>query len=302
VRVPALNVQIDAEVQVRATPSQGKSRLRKDDRNNRRKLHLVPLVMALARLPVPVREDRIGTVTWPLENRQFIVSEMDFDVLSDDGHVAILEPLTARILHSERSIDLRHRFSLINDDISLVPTVAADHPPLARALDDTNKLLASGINSIDLRHAADEIIDLQTGIYGKTNSATITTIVNLPPSYLEDDIKGTEGKILTRLHAYRERNRTLIVRAKRAFFHKHRRLFCECCGFDYAHFYGGRGKFVIEAHHKIPVEQLLPDTETTADDLAMVCGSCHGIIHNKRPWISVDDLRTELLNRGTAFA
>ena len=36
----------------------------------------------------------------------------------------------------------------------------------------------------------------------------------------------------------------------------------------------------FQAHHKTPLEELMSDTVTKAEDLAMVC---HDIIHAKRP-------------------
>ena len=48
-----LNIRIDAEVSGRS--AQGKPRLRKQEPNNRRKLHLPQLVMAVAALPEPAR-------------------------------------------------------------------------------------------------------------------------------------------------------------------------------------------------------------------------------------------------------
>src|SRR5690349_21031078 len=62
IRIPELNVTIPTETT--GTISQGKPRLRKRDSNNRSKLHLVPLVMAIARLPDPAREDKTGSVAW----------------------------------------------------------------------------------------------------------------------------------------------------------------------------------------------------------------------------------------------
>ena len=39
----------------------------------------------------------------------------------------------------------------------------------------------------------------------------------------------------------------------------------------------------FQAHHKTPLEELMSDTVTKAEDLAMVCPNCHDIIHAKPP-------------------
>lgn len=298
-RVDALGADVPAEIT--GTISQGKPRLRKDQPNNRSKLHLVPLVMAIGRLPDPAREDKIGTVGWPLESKAFIVSHMQFEIVSDDGKNAILRPLNARILHSEKAIDLQRRFASIAKDISDLGAIHVKFPKLADAVDAHHAAVVAGVNSIDIRNTADAVIAVQAELFGSSNTAAISTIDNLPPTPLEEDIKGKEGRILTRLHSYRERDRKLVAKAKVLFKAKNGRLYCECCGFEAGIFYGSRGKDRIQAHHKTPVTELLPDSETTPEDLAMVCPNCHDIIHAKRPWMSVDKLRDQLRHSGNHY-
>jgi hypothetical protein len=289
---------LDIPAEATGTISQGKPRLRKDEPNNRAKLHLVPLVMALARLPDPAREDKGDAVSWPLKNKGFIVSEMEFDVLSDDGTTVTLAPLSAHILHSDRVFDLRVRLDNLAKDNAEIPKLAVYHRELASALSAHRDAVAAGVNSIAIRKAADQVIALQSGEFGETNAAPLSTIEQLPPTPLEEDIKGKEGRILTRLHSYRERDRALVRKAKAAFAAKHKRVFCECCGFDSGAFYGERGQDRIQAHHRTPVEELMPDSETRAEDLAMVCPNCHDIIHAKRPWMSVEELHARLIENG----
>jgi len=299
VRVAPLGIDIPAEVSGKI--SQGKPRLRKDQPNDRSKLHLTPLVMAVACLPDPAREDKSGTVHWPLTDKSFIVSEMEFDILDDNGTVAILAPLSARVLHSDRGFDLKKRLENIAADIAALPRLASAKPALAAAIEAHRDAVMSGVNSDAIRQAADEVIAEETAEFGETNAAAISTIMELPPTPLEEDIKGKEGRFLTRLHSYRERDRSLIKKAKAAFKAKHKRLYCECCGFEPTKFYGARGEDRIQAHHRTPVEELVPDSETTAEDLAMVCPNCHDIIHAKRPWISVEELHEHLLSTGNHY-
>lgn len=292
-----LKVQIDSEVT--GTISQGKPRLRKKEPNNRNKLHLVPLVMAVAQLPDPAREDVTGKVEWPLADKSFIVSEMEFDVVSDNGSVAVLAPLRAHILHSDKVIDLKGRLERIAADLAKGPSLS--DAGLASVLKAHGAAVAAAKNSIAIRQAADAVVALEEKEFGQSNAIPISLLEQLPPTPLEEDIKGKEGRVLVRLHSYRERDRTLVKKAKAAFKAKHGRLFCECCGFDAGKFYGERGDDRIHTHHRTPVEQLLPDSETTLEDLAMVCPNCHDIIHAVRPWITVESLRALLQKSGNHY-
>lgn len=293
VRIPALGIDIDSETH--ATISQGKPRLRKYNANDRSKLHLVQLVMALARLPDPAREDKTGTVSWPLENKQFVIANMDFDIVEENAKGVVLEPLNAKVLHSPQVIDLRHRFDSIRKELASLGGVDAN---LANAIQRHHQVAMEGKNTSHLRELADEVIRQQSEAFGPSNTALLTTIKELPPTPLEEDIKGKEGRILTRLHSYRERDPKVAKAAKALFKAKHSRLFCECCGFEPASFYGERGENRIQAHHKTAVEQLLPDSITTPADLAMVCPNCHDIIHAKRPWLDVEELKQILVASG----
>jgi len=297
VAVPILDILIDAEVT--GAIRDGKPRLRKNAPNDRSKMHLVPLVMAMARLPEPRREDITGTVTWPLERKTFLVDKMEFDIRSDSAGVVILEPTEAHILHSEQVIDLRHRFKNIKVDFDKATPPATMnatilHPLIVQHI----QLLRKGINDLAIRKITDELISLQHGLYGATNVASISEINSLQYTPLEDGIYGTEGRILTRLHSTRERDPRFVQRAKAHFKDLNGGLlFCECCGHNPLKSYGPRGESRIEAHHKSPVEQMLPDTVVRPEDLAMVCPNCHDIIHAKRPWVTIEHLK-EILEKG----
>lgn len=298
--LPALKATIAADIT--GTLSQGKPRLRKDEPNNRKKLHLVPLVMAAARLPDPAREDKFHKPIWPLENKRFLISHMEFEIVQRTSTNATLRPLSARILHSDETINLAERFTNIANDIKELSKLAKAYPAIAKAIEQHRQAVRAGVNDSMIRTSADTVIGLQAAEFGASNIAAVTTIAALPPSPFEDeDVKGKEGRVLTRLHSYRERDRTLVKKAKKLFKLKNSRLFCECCGFEAQTFYGARGEDRIQAHHRRAVEELLPDSVTTAEDLAMVCPNCHDIIHAERPWLTVEALKQELLERGKHY-
>lgn len=115
------------------------------------------------------------------------------------------------------------------------------------------------------------------------------------------DEKGTfpEGRRIERLHKSRERSPRVVSEAKERHASTHNgNLPCEICGFDFRKVYGDRGRHFIEAHHKIPLNMLEEGqlSDTTADDLALVCANCHRMLH-KNPYSTVDDLKAKLRER-----
>jgi predicted HNH restriction endonuclease len=105
-----------------------------------------------------------------------------------------------------------------------------------------------------------------------------------------------EGRILTRLHRYRERNRKLVVQAKKAAMQKYGRLFCEACGFDFGKRYGPLGEGLIDVHHTRPVQTLVEGNITKVDELALLCANCHRVVHSKRKWLSVPEVASLILS------
>jgi 5-methylcytosine-specific restriction protein A len=99
-----------------------------------------------------------------------------------------------------------------------------------------------------------------------------------------------EGRLLTRKHLVRERNRKLVESKRRKAMKRDGKLVCEICDFDFAIHYGIRGSGFIECHHTKPVETLAEGHKTHINDLALVCANCHRIIHRGRPWLSVADV------------
>jgi 5-methylcytosine-specific restriction enzyme A len=110
----------------------------------------------------------------------------------------------------------------------------------------------------------------------------------------DEDFEAPEGRILTRLHRQRERNRTLVAAKKQRALALAGNLKCEACGFDFVATYGERGQGFMECHHIKPVETLTENSRTKVTDLALVCANCHRMIHAKRPWLSIDALRATL--------
>jgi 5-methylcytosine-specific restriction enzyme A len=105
-----------------------------------------------------------------------------------------------------------------------------------------------------------------------------------------------EGRLLTRKHLARERNRKLVDSKLKHAIKVNGRLVCEVCGFDFVSHYGIRGKGFIECHHTKPLASVPEGHTTHVDELALVCANCHRMIHRAKPWLSVSELKS-LINR-----
>jgi 5-methylcytosine-specific restriction protein A len=113
---------------------------------------------------------------------------------------------------------------------------------------------------------------------------------------IEDGIQeAPEGRLLTRKHLARERNRQLVESKRKQALKKHGKLTCEECDFDFAASYGERGEGYIECHHTKPVALLNEGHKTHIDDLALVCANCHRMIHRNKNWLTIADLRALII-------
>lgn len=105
-----------------------------------------------------------------------------------------------------------------------------------------------------------------------------------------------EGKMVERSHKFRERNSQVVRLAKSNFKMKYGKLFCEICQFDFEKTYGYDGRDFIEGHHTIAVSEMPPEYKTKPEEIALLCSNCHRMIHKKRPWLTMKDLK-KLLNK-----
>lgn len=136
-----------------------------------------------------------------------------------------------------------------------------------------------------LRQAADAI---------RGNLATVSAPAELGDHGDEETVDAPEGRLVTRLHRNRERNRGLVERKKTNFMKRHGRLYCEACDFDPKPIYGQRCDAVIECHHIRPLHTLRFQERTRLSDLALVCANCHRAIHATSRWLAIEELRNSL--------
>ncbi|NOR56502.1 MAG: restriction endonuclease [Sulfurovum sp.] len=136
----------------------------------------------------------------------------------------------------------------------------------------------------DLFYAVDE---KGKGLWGLRSFMPTSEHIELT----EDDDGFPEGKQKLRIHLQRERNPKLIREVKKRFKAKYGRLFCQVCSFDFYVKYGEIGDDFIEGHHTKPVSEFNDSTFSKIEDIALLCSNCHKMVHRKRPWLSIDDLK-----------
>lgn len=89
---------------------------------------------------------------------------------------------------------------------------------------------------------------------------------------------GEEGRLRLVSHFRRERSRALSINAKRVARKQRpdRMLVCEICGIIPEKVYK---EDTIEAHHRIPLNQIVGSRKVMPSDLAMICPNCHRAVH-----------------------
>lgn len=135
------------------------------------------------------------------------------------------------------------------------------------------------------------MISLKSKLFGQTNAGSATILIDAiaKPEVEAEEIVGKEGRLLVRLHTYRERDQRFVRMVR-----KHYRsqgggeLVCHACGCVPTQVYGPSGDSCMEAHHKIPIEELQPDSVTVVSDMVMLCASCHRVIHSEKPCLTVE--------------
>ncbi|NWC78223.1 HNH endonuclease [Pseudomonas sp. P7759] len=100
-----------------------------------------------------------------------------------------------------------------------------------------------------------------------------------------------EGKLLTVLHRIRERKRSLVEAKKKDMQRRYGQLRCEACDFNFSEHYGPGAQGIIDVHHIKPVHTLRPGEKTKLSDLALVCANCHRVIHSRKKWLTVQQVR-----------
>ena len=114
----------------------------------------------------------------------------------------------------------------------------------------------------------------------------------------------TEGREKLAIHIERERNPKIIKQKKKRILSETGKLSCEVCKFDFVSFYGDLGKEFCEVHHKNPLAKVDNETQTSLEDLAIVCANCHRMIHHSQciqpTMMSIEQLKSLIENKKVA--
>jgi len=167
--------------------------------------------------------------------------------------------------------------------------VAADFDKL---LEDWLVHDSDELKNIVLKHKSDRWdVELINNAFYKSPEPHILLAQEF--GYNPNEMSFKEGKVQLRLHLTKERNRSLVIRAKETWNREQNgRVRCSICSFSFTETYGEVGEGFIEAHHTQPISELAPDTTINMDDLVPVCSNCHSMLHRHRPWITAEQLRT----------
>lgn len=112
------------------------------------------------------------------------------------------------------------------------------------------------------------------------------------PDDSDEFAEASEGKVLSRLHRVRERSAGLRKKKIASVLKRGAAIECEVCSFDFGLTYGTHGEGFIEVHHLRPLHELVSETKTRLDELALVCANCHRMIHARKPWLSLQELKS----------
>lgn len=125
--------------------------------------------------------------------------------------------------------------------------------------------------------------------------ATVSIAEALPPEDL-DEAEFAEGSSATYTHRRRERSRKIrqsLIEARRQSGSFH----CDLCKLTASN-EAAIADAIFEAHHVVPLSQLLGVTATKLKDMALLCANCHRLMHRlivvHKRWIGVDEARTIL--------
>lgn len=153
-------------------------------------------------------------------------------------------------------------------------------------LNDSNELIDVIKHFIPEWEREETIIDLQK---------KKTEVQKLLDFEVMDSIsqkKYPEGRSKIYIHLTKERKQQLVADAKQNWKSiGNGDVKCSVCEFSFFKKYGIYGQDFIEAHHNIPISELSEETVMKISDLSPVCSNCHRIIHRRRPFLSIDELR-----------
>ena len=72
---------------------------------------------------------------------------------------------------------------------------------------------------------------------------------------------------------------------------------CSVCNFDFGKKYGQLGKGFVHVHHLTPISKIGDSYEVDPiNDLRPVCPNCHAMLHRETPTLTIEVLKTKIVN------
>jgi 5-methylcytosine-specific restriction enzyme A len=137
-------------------------------------------------------------------------------------------------------------------------------------------------------HRLGELVDVVAAIRAKGHSTDLDDSIGE-----EEEYSAPEGRILFRAHRRYERNRKLVAKKKAQVLKQTGRLACEVCDFESGEVYGEAVSGVVDIHHVVPLHKI-GVSKTTLADLAVLCPTCHRVVHRHSPFITPTELKARL--------
>ena len=144
---------------------------------------------------------------------------------------------------------------------------------------------------------SDKDLDLIRSLFPESSFEDIH--ISAEFDYEPEDIAYREGKSVYRIHLSKERNRTLVKKAKAIWYRQNNgNIKCFVCKFSFTEFYGELGDGFIEVHHEYPMSQLSEETVVRVNDLRPICANCHRMLHRYRLALTCDELKRKIQEIG----
>jgi 5-methylcytosine-specific restriction protein A len=146
-----------------------------------------------------------------------------------------------------------------------------------------------GASGIQIREGTAELERLWAGLVGIYGTVEVDA----------EGVEAIEGELRLALHRHRARERWLRDRKLDEAKAIHGgRLPCEVCRFDFFEVYGEMGRDFAQVHHLKSLGDRTRPSKTSLDDLAVVCGNCHLMIHRGNQARPLDEVRRALRSVG----
>lgn len=232
------------------------------------------------RNPLWIRDELIVTLALYMEQRANLPGPNDPAVIALSNFLNLLATNT-RVLGDDRFRNPNGVAMKLQNFRRFDPTQTSSGLAAGGRLEESIWLEFSN----DLARLQSEAADIKS-------SLEIAATSNLKTISLDRDAE--EGGIRYLVHKTYERNKALIQDRKSQALKAEGALRCEACYFDFSARYGDRGEGFIECHHTKPISEMGPGSKTKLEDLALLCANCHRMIHVRKPWLRLDELRALL--------